>query len=299
MNKNNIGKKLKKARIEQKLTQKDLAGNFITRNMLSQIENGIANPSIKTIEYLSKALNKPISYFIEPDYDERKLDNKESILEKAYILYDTKEFSKCSSLLINNKLNETNNEGALLYWCCLINMGIEKFLNNNMIDAKNTLLTAYSIEPNIKLLDNALKCKSLLALCRIYLALDEPDKAIDTYDQYLELVNNTLDINDSIFVKCEIFLLTKNYDKCLKFLNEEANLHLRKTFKFNYVMGIILYNEGKYVESIESFENALSYNKEQYTNIVYKYIADCYSKLNQYDKAYNYLNKIYQNNKTQ
>ena len=54
-----IGEKIKHYRLKQGLTQSQLAGNFITRNMLSQIENGTANPSLATIEYLTKKLSLP------------------------------------------------------------------------------------------------------------------------------------------------------------------------------------------------------------------------------------------------
>lgn len=39
------------------MTQKDVVGDFITRNMLSQIESGAAMPSVKTLEYLCKVLD--------------------------------------------------------------------------------------------------------------------------------------------------------------------------------------------------------------------------------------------------
>lgn len=37
----------------------------MTRNMLSQIENGSAHPSMKTLGYLAEQLGKPVSYFLE------------------------------------------------------------------------------------------------------------------------------------------------------------------------------------------------------------------------------------------
>ena len=41
----NLGEKIKKIRILRKKTQKELAGDKITRNMLSQIESGKARPN--------------------------------------------------------------------------------------------------------------------------------------------------------------------------------------------------------------------------------------------------------------
>jgi len=59
-----LGKKLKEARLSKKLTQSDVVGTFITRNMLSQIESGAASPSLRTLEYLANTLEIPIHYLI-------------------------------------------------------------------------------------------------------------------------------------------------------------------------------------------------------------------------------------------
>lgn len=61
-----LGKRIKEARLRKKMTQSEVVGDFITRNMLSQIESGTAFPSIKTLEYLSKVLEIPI-YYLMPD----------------------------------------------------------------------------------------------------------------------------------------------------------------------------------------------------------------------------------------
>ena len=55
----NLGEKIKAARLERHMTQKDVVGDYITRNMLSKIENGSATPSVKTLEYLAGALGLP------------------------------------------------------------------------------------------------------------------------------------------------------------------------------------------------------------------------------------------------
>lgn len=59
MNAAELGTRIKEARIAKKMTQSQVVGTFITRNMLSQIENGIAMPSINTLEYLAEVLDLP------------------------------------------------------------------------------------------------------------------------------------------------------------------------------------------------------------------------------------------------
>jgi len=60
-----LGQKLRQARLEAGLSQRQLCGEQITRNMLSQIENGAARPSMKTLQYLAARLGKSVSYFLE------------------------------------------------------------------------------------------------------------------------------------------------------------------------------------------------------------------------------------------
>ena len=60
-----LSQKLKQARLDAGLSQKALCGDRITRNMLSQIENGSARPSMDTLRYLAGRLGKPLSFFLD------------------------------------------------------------------------------------------------------------------------------------------------------------------------------------------------------------------------------------------
>ena len=58
-----LGDKIKLLRKELNMTQSELAGNEMTKSMLSQIENNSAMPSMKNLQYLAARLGKPVSYF--------------------------------------------------------------------------------------------------------------------------------------------------------------------------------------------------------------------------------------------
>ncbi len=77
MNSAELGKRIKEARLARKMTQADVVGDFITRNMLSQIESGTANPSVKTLTYLAKVLQLPVNYLL-PDELETYDDSENS-----------------------------------------------------------------------------------------------------------------------------------------------------------------------------------------------------------------------------
>ena len=75
-----LGARLKQARLEAGLSQRQLCGEEITRNMLSQIENGSARPSMDTLRYLSARLGKPMGYFLE---EEAVTSPNREVMEKA------------------------------------------------------------------------------------------------------------------------------------------------------------------------------------------------------------------------
>ena len=62
-----LGEKIRQVRLERGLTQKQLAGDRITRNQLSQIENDLAQPSMRTLEYLAAALGVTAGWLLADD----------------------------------------------------------------------------------------------------------------------------------------------------------------------------------------------------------------------------------------
>lgn len=65
-----IGNKLRRLRTDKCMTQAQLAGELITRNMLSRIENGAAMPSLPTVVYLAERLHVPVGYLLSEGEDE-------------------------------------------------------------------------------------------------------------------------------------------------------------------------------------------------------------------------------------
>lgn len=67
-----IGETIKTLRKQQKMTQSDLAGDRLTKGMLSLIENDKAKPSIDSLQYIAKRLAVPMSDLIG-EMDREKL----------------------------------------------------------------------------------------------------------------------------------------------------------------------------------------------------------------------------------
>lgn len=75
-----LGEKLKQQRMEAGLSQRQLCEGIVTRNMLSQIENGSAKPSMKTLILLAERLGKNISFFLE---ETAVLSPNQQVMENA------------------------------------------------------------------------------------------------------------------------------------------------------------------------------------------------------------------------
>lgn len=75
-----LGQRIRQARQEAGLSQRQLCQDLITRNMLSQIENGSAKPSMDTLQNLAARLGKSVGYFL--DEQQSKLPNQ-AVLERA------------------------------------------------------------------------------------------------------------------------------------------------------------------------------------------------------------------------
>ena len=91
-----LGEKLRAARLEAGLSQRQLCGEEITRNMLSQIENGTAKPSMKTLQYLAGRLGKSVGFFLEED---ALTSPNRQVMEKARACLDAGEFRQASEVL--------------------------------------------------------------------------------------------------------------------------------------------------------------------------------------------------------
>lgn len=62
---NEIGHRLRTARLTSGLTQRQLAEPEFTRGYVSQLENGLIRPSVKALHILARKLHRPVSWFLE------------------------------------------------------------------------------------------------------------------------------------------------------------------------------------------------------------------------------------------
>ena len=125
-----IGAKIKKLRTAKMMTQAELAGHQITRNMLSQIENGAALPSLSTIAYIAERLNVPAGFLLAEGDDEfiyRKM-NAMGNIKRAYRAGD---FRICRDICLS-AVDEADDEIHLILAECAFAIAREEFQNGHL-----------------------------------------------------------------------------------------------------------------------------------------------------------------------
>ena len=125
----NIGQKIKALRVAKVMTQQELAGDNITRNMLSRIENGFALPSMQTLLYISEKLGVPAGYLISDDSEEfsyKKIIGMPEVMRA----FHASEWQICSDLCKN--LGGYDSEINYILAICEYNIAKEHFENGDL-----------------------------------------------------------------------------------------------------------------------------------------------------------------------
>ena len=113
-----IGKKIKKLRTEKLMTQSELTGGEITRNMLSRIENGAALPSLGTVAYLAKKLGVPAGYLLS-EGEEEFIYHKTAVMKNIRRAYTDRRFELCRDICLSEFCEYDDELELILTDCCL------------------------------------------------------------------------------------------------------------------------------------------------------------------------------------
>ena len=121
-----IGEKIKTLRQSKRMTQTELAGDQITRNMLSLIENGSALPSLPTVIYIAERLNVPVGMLLADEAEELAY-KKMAILPKIKQLYANGEYRMCRDLCRSLSEEQLDDEIYLILSNCYFELAREFF----------------------------------------------------------------------------------------------------------------------------------------------------------------------------
>lgn len=128
-----IGEKIKELRSEKMMTQSELAGDAITRNMLSCIENGSAQPSLATLKHIASKLNVSVGYLLS-EGEEEKTYLKMAQISNIKNAYLSGNLRICRDMC-QNSMFENDDEVHLIYSESSLGLGEERFSAGNLKQA--------------------------------------------------------------------------------------------------------------------------------------------------------------------
>ena len=272
-NGNILGEKIKKLRKDKKLTQKDIAGEKMTRNMISQIENGIASPSLSALKFIADKLEVPPAYLISDD-DLLFVYEKNEAMENIYSLLQNKNYQSCIYNI--KKLSKTDNELAYILTVCYFELGKKHIMNGSLLTAlKNFQLS----EENAK--KTVFDTSNILALIPMYSAvaknIQSPLLEFNS-DDFKKSLNNFLD-----------------YD-FFKYLTLDFNFNYTNNSYKSHCVAKTLIKERRYKEAIDILLSIADKTKGDEYNAylifgVYTDLEYCYKSVLDFEKAYIYSNK--------
>lgn len=112
------------------MTQADLAGSEITRNMLSQIENDVAQPSMNTIRYIAARLNVSPGFLLAEGNDEQIYLKYHEItdIKKAFMNED---YRICRDMCLRSE-SGNDDEIKMILADCDMEIAAEEFGGGNL-----------------------------------------------------------------------------------------------------------------------------------------------------------------------
>ncbi len=262
----NIGEKIRKLRTEKLMTQSELAGDSLTRNMLSLIEQGRATPSIQTLNYLASRLNVTPAILLADEVEEQTI-TKYSKISDIRLAYKKGSYRICIDLcekLLTSGENDDEiklilaestlalakeemfadriREAAALLDEALF-YSYETMYNTRHIEAECAVIFSYLEELSLTLLPENVDLESVdikaleslsfdSELCRYIVALKrvgEPDGYVDAY---LKTEKNEALVKH---ITCKTYMNNGEYDK--------ANNTLLDILKMDAILpGVLLYH---------------------------------------------------------
>lgn len=226
-----LGQRLRQARLEAGLTQRQVCGDLITRNMLSQIENGTAHPSMDTLRYLAEQLGKPVGYFL----DEQPVVSNKTMMDQVRTAFAHKNYRQVLEFL-----SRTKNDDPVFEWelylleaqSC-IELAAQAIQDNRFPYAAQLLERAGAAGSRTPYYNEATKRQRLLLLCRVTnrsITLPPDDEALLIRakismdegnclrtQQYLDAMEDH-STPDWFFLQARVFVSQKRYNDAIPLL---------------------------------------------------------------------------------
>lgn len=293
---NTIGYRIQEMRKKNKLTQSDLAGDFISLENLIEIEEDKAKPSKTTLSYFANRLHVDVDFLVN---EKSKIEELASIAQELMSDYQD---NQCQKII--ERLNTLKSESPMLFH--------NDFVKDVYI---NTYFKYGSYLTKKEEFEEALICYEILLEFEHEFILDNE---LVAYELYTKLVD-THSLCGNNEKALEYNKKAKNLIKKMMAAKEVQNLYLLMTSqnyrevvdayktievdmlddynkaKMHMVLGNAFFNMKHYKTAVDFLLLAIQYYEEKTYNsltiMMYEELSKCYSNLDEHELAVEYMIK--------
>lgn len=266
-----LGQRLRQARLEAGLSQRQLCGDTITRNMLSLIENGSATPSMETLRQLAARLGKPMGYFLE---EQAVTSPNQALMEQARAAWAAEDFKGVLELVSEFQLPDPvfADERWLLEVLACLSYARQMMDAEKPAYAQALLEQAKAAESHTIYALPELQRSAILTAYRI-----RPETARELAPQLPELTQELL-------LRGQAALLEKNYARCGAILDAAPSGDSRwQLLRADAYLGLRAYEK-----AIPHYLKA----ENQYPRQAATGLEHCFRETEDYKSAYHYACKL-------
>lgn len=256
-----IGQRLKEARLAAGLSQRQLCGDAITRNMLSQIENGVARPSMETLQTLARRLNKPVSYFLDEEHNPN---------ESARECYRQRDYE--SALKALEATQNQDEEHHLLRALSCLELAQQAVTQGRLPYAVSLLEDCAAAGNRTAYFTQESERRRLLLLAQA-----KPDKAA-------EILAALPPEDMELLVRAQVALQRQEAGLAAVILDAAQD---RQSRQWDLLRGQAAFGQGDYRTAVTCFHRV----EESGETSVYSWLEQCYQRLEDYKMAYHYACK--------
>ena len=264
-----LGEKIRQARLEAGLSQRELCAEVITRNMLSQIENGVARPSMDTLRHLAARLGKNVSYFLEED---AVFSPNCQVMDGARQAADRGDWSLVREILKDYREPDALycRERALLEELAALELAAEA-LRSGRTEYARALLEDEA-HRKIGYQSNLLERRRLLLLGEA-----APEKL-------RQIVGKLPGLDEELMLRAKAALGSGEWARSARLLDAVEH---RESPRWQYLRGCAYLEGGDYTRAAQCLLKAEAALPEE----TYPKLERCYRELGNYEKAYHYACK--------
>lgn len=266
-----MGQRIRQARLEAGLSQRQLAGEEFTRNMLSVLENDGANPSVATLKYLSVKLCKPIGFFLG---EEAPGVPEAAQMEQARLAYRAGEYRLCLQTLEGLEAAEFQPERKLLEALAAMELAREAIGKGRFPYAGQMLARSRAAGADCPYFGPELERKwSILAARAERKAGRRAALAAE------------IEMEDEVLcLKAQAALTEGNYDRAGQLLDAAED---RRSGQWSWLRGEVYFKKKEYAAAAECYHRAEA-DRPRETG---KRLEICYREMEDFKMAYYYATK--------